>query len=561
MVQHRIKACAAYLRHLWLLAAMTAASVLVTNVAAGTAGRDRTSGYVNVGSGSDNVTFVFYGATGDLCRRKLYPTVFQLFLENKLPEAFFIVGMSNQDMSLADFRKMHRPQLEKVWSSSKQSVDPARGNLLKQFEGRMSYTSGSIDDDNVLRPFCHKISKMELLRAPNSRWGRLLYLALPPHIFAVAAAGFKRNCSAHESWTRVVVEKPFGRDSESSELLAEQLRSVLREEEIYRIDHYLGKEMLLALPPLRFTNTFLEPLLNRNYVKEIVISFNEDIGISGRGEFFDAYGIIRDVMQNHLLQLLTLVVMERPATLSDEDIRDEKVKVLKQIDPISLAETVVGQYAKSEDGSVASYLETEGVPSHSRTPTYAAVCLHLRSPRWEGVPIFMEAGKGMGKKTVYVRIKFAGVPGFRGSTYDYRGDSLILEIQPHPSVRFEINAKAPGAGLTLERDSLKMDVTTDGVRIPDAYENLLSNVLRGDKSQFVRTDELRESWRIFTPMLHQLEEQQIQPRLYAFGSPGPSGAMHELRSVVTASLNGANTKSKAGSRFSQRFYASTGKHS
>ncbi|CBZ49600.1 putative Glucose-6-phosphate dehydrogenase [Neospora caninum Liverpool] len=474
MVQHRIKACAAYLRHLWLLAAMTAASVLVTNVAAGTAGRDRTSGYVNVGSGSDNVTFVFYGATGDLCRRKLYPTVFQLFLENKLPEAFFIVGMSNQDMSLADFRKMHRPQLEKVWSSSKQSVDPARGNLLKQFEGRMSYTSGSIDDDNVLRPFCHKISKMELLRAPNSRWGRLLYLALPPHIFAVAAAGFKRNCSAHETNEGLLI------------LLLQ----------IYRIDHYLGKEMLLALPPLRFTNTFLEPLLNRNYVKEIVISFNEDIGISGRGEFFDAYGIIRDVMQNHLLQLLTLVVMERPATLSDEDIRDEKVKVLKQIDPISLAETVVGQYAKSEDGSVASYLE---------------------------------AGKGMGKKTVYVRIKFAGVPGFRGSTYDYRGDSLILEIQPHPSVRFEINAKAPGAGLTLERDSLKMDVTTDGVRIPDAYENLLSNVLRGDKSQFVRTDELRESWRIFTPMLHQLEEQQIQPRLYAFGSPGPSGAMHELR--------------------------------
>nr|PIL97752.1 glucose-6-phosphate 1-dehydrogenase [Toxoplasma gondii COUG] len=547
----------AYIRLLWLLTAVTAASALVTNVSGGTAGEDQTYGYVNVGNNSDGVTFIFYGATGDLCRRKIYPTVFQLYLEKKLPESFLIVGMSNQAMSLVDFRKMHRPQLENVLRSYKRLRDPAR--LLNQFEQRMSYTTGSIDDDNILSHFCHNISRMEQAQSPNASWGRVLYLALPPHIFAPAAAGFKRNCSTHNGWTRVVVEKPFGRDYESSELLSEQLRSVLLEEETYRIDHYLGKEMLQALPPLRFTNFFLEPLMNRNFVKALTISFNEDIGISGRGEFFNAYGIIRDVMQNHLLQLLTLVVMERPATLSDEDIRDEKVKVLKQIAPIKLEETIVGQYSKSEDGSAGSYLETDGVPSHSRTPTYAAVCMHIRSPRWEGVPIYMEAGKGMGKRIVYVRIDFAGVPGFRESNYDFPGNSLILEVQPHPSVSFEVNARAPGLGATLGRNVLKMDVNPDGVRIPDAYENLLLNVLSGDKSHFVRTDELRESWRIFTPMLHALEDLQVQPRLYPFGTPGPSGAVDELRAAVAASVNGTQGKSTIDSRVSLRFSASTGK--
>jgi len=307
------------------------------------------------------------------------------------------------------------------------------------------------------------------------------------------------------------------------------LKEVLTEEEQFRIDHYLGKEMVQNLLVLRFSNSVLESLWNRHRVKSVMITFKEDFGTQGRGGYFDDVGIIRDVIQNHLLQVLTLVAMERPKTLDAEDIRDEKVRVLKAIAPVELKNTVLGQYVGND--KEPGYADDETVPEGSNCATFATVVLHIDNERWKGVPFIIKCGKGLDEKKSEIRMQYREP---EGQLFPVAPpNELVIRISPNESTYMKISVKAPGLSMGLTQSELDLHYPTrfKNIRLPEAYERLIFDVLKGDQSQFVRADELDEAWRIFTPMLHEIEEKNIVPRKYVFGSrSGPEESDELVRS-------------------------------
>jgi glucose-6-phosphate 1-dehydrogenase len=313
---------------------------------------------------------------------------------------------------------------------------------------------------------------------------------------------------------------------------------VLTEEQIYRIDHYLGKELIENLLVLRFSNLIFEPLWNREHIRNVQITFSEDFGTDGRGGYFDNYGIIRDIMQNHLLQIMALFAMEQPVSLAADDVRNEKVKLLRSVQPVDVNDVVVGQYTGRDikGGYQPGYLEDPTVPADSNTPTFAAAALFINNPRWDGVPFLMKAGKALHERKAEIRIQFRHVPGslfssMYGGALDLSTNELVIRVQPDESIYLKINNKVPG--LRLQLDTTKLDLSyKDQYRnrdIPDAYERLLLDVVNGDKSLFIRNDELKVAWALFTPMLRELEQRGVSPELYSFGSNGPIGA-HYLAS-------------------------------
>ena len=323
-----------------------------------------------------------------------------------------------------------------------------------------------------------------------------------------------------------MVEKPFGRDSESSAELGRDLGALFTEQEIFRIDHYLGKEMVQNLMVLRFSNQVFEPVWSRAFVQSVQITFKEDFGTQGRGGYFDQYGIIRDVMQNHLLQILSLVAMEAPASLSAEDVRDEKVKALRCIRPITRSDIVIGQYGADPKGSEGSYLEDPTVPKDSLTPTYACAVLWIDNDRWADVPFILKCGKALNERKADIRIQFRQ-PGNRLFT-DTSPNEIVLRVQPDEAVYLKITTKRPGlegGSRHTELDlSYKKRFGDEARQLPDAYERLILDVLRDDHNLFVRADELTAAWKIFTPILHELDNEKVKPTLYAFGSRGPPEA-------------------------------------
>eukprot|EP01069_Polyplicarium_translucidae_P001287 Polyplicarium_translucidae@DN1610_c0_g1_i2.p1 len=299
----------------------------------------------------------------------------------------------------------------------------------------------------------------------------------------------------------------------------------LKEDEIYRIDHYLGKEMVLNMVSLRFANSFFSPIWHHSHVSCVRITFKEDIGTLGRGGYFDTYGIIRDVLQNHLLQMLTLIAMETPASLRDDDVRDEKVKVLKQMAPLTMDNVVLGQYTASADGTHGGYLDDPSVPPNSRTATFAAAVLFINNERWHRVPFILKAGKGLEERMTEIRIQLKEVPGSLFGQAIAQNE-LVIRIQPREAIYMKCLTKKWGLGGGLTQTELDLTVSDrfDMERMPEAYERLLLDTIRGDKQNFVRTDELREAWRVFTPVLHAIENQEIEPIPYSFGSRGPPEA-------------------------------------
>jgi len=346
------------------------------------------------------------------------------------------------------------------------------------------------------------------------------------------------------------VEKPFGRDLESSRELTRGLAEDLTEDQIYRcarpaaqplrrssaelrsIDHYLGKELIENLTVLRFSNLVFQPLWNRQFIRNVQIIFSEPFGTEGRGGYFDNYGIIRDIMQNHLLQVMALFAMEQPTSMDAEDIRNEKVKLLRSIRPLSLDNLVTGQYKKSNLGGrvLPGYLDDPTVPRGSLCPTFAAIAFFIDNPRWDGVPFLMKAGKALDKRCAEIRIQFHHVPGslYRDyGTLDELTNELVIRIQPNESIYLRINNKVPGLGLRLDRSTLDLHYKTRyAVELIDAYERLILDVINGDKRLFIRNDELEVAWKLFTPLLEQLEKSHRQPELYAYGSRGPEGAAY-----------------------------------
>ncbi|CAH1103583.1 unnamed protein product [Psylliodes chrysocephalus] len=459
--------------------------------------------------------FVTLGASGDLARKKIYPTLWWLFRDNLLPVNTVFFGYARSKTSISDIRKKCEPYM---------NVKQNEQQRYEEFWKLNNYTSGQYVSRTDFELLNKEIEKFEKVPVAN----RLFYLALPPSVYEDVTVHIKNTCMGKKGWTRVIIEKPFGRDLQSSDKLSNHLSHLFTENQIYRIDHYLGKEMVQNLMTLRFGNRIFNPTWNRDNIASIQISFKEPFGTQGRGGYFDEFGIIRDIMQNHLLQILTLVAMEKPASCQPDDIRNEKVKVLKSIQVIQLKDVVLGQYVgnpKGDGDAKLGYLEDPTVPKDSITPTYALAVLRINNERWDGVPFVLKCGKALNERKAEVRIQFKDVPGdiFDGKP---KRNELVIRVQPGEALYVKLMVKTPGMAFDMEETELDLTYGSrySNVKLPDAYERLILDVFCGSQMHFVRSDELSEAWRIFTPLLHQVEEDKIKPIPYIYGSRGPKEA-------------------------------------
>jgi glucose-6-phosphate 1-dehydrogenase len=460
------------------------------------------------------------GASGDLAKKKTFPALWGLFREGLLPSHARIVGYARSKLSTAEFAAQVTAYIK---------APEAQQAQLKAFAALCSYVACSAYDSDAsmaqLSAYLH--DTVEQQQAAN----RLFYLALPPSVFVDVGKAIKKAGFSKSGWNRVIVEKPFGRDSKSSQELTEALGQLFTEKQQYRIDHYLGKEMSQNLMVLRFANSFFEPLWNRHYINNVKITFKENIGTEGRGGYFDSFGIIRDVMQNHLMQLFALVAMEPPVSLNSEDVRDEKVKVLRATDAVGLEDVVIGQYGRSPDGTKEGYLDDKGVPKDSVTPTFAQAVLRINNPRWRDVPFIIKCGKALEERKAEIRIQFKRFPHTLFPTA--LPNELVIRVQPNEAIYMNVMNKVPG--LTSELTNSDLDLSYKSkfqvAYTPEAYERLILDAIRGDQNLFVRVDELAAAWRIFTPLLHALESERIEPAVYPFGSRGPTEADEQAARV------------------------------
>ncbi|CAB1453100.1 unnamed protein product [Pleuronectes platessa] len=437
---------------------------------------------------SDVHVFIIMGASGDLAKKKIYPTLWWLFRDGLLPEQTYFVGFARSDLTIDAIKTSCMPYLK---------VTNTDAERLSAFFSRNTYISGKYVDESSFSKLNTHIQSLPGGTAAN----RLFYLALPPTVYHDVTKNIKHHCMSTKGWSRVIVEKPFGHDLQSSEELSSHLSSLFTEEQIYRIDHYLGKEMVQNLMVLRFGNRIFGPIWNRDSLACVVLTFKEPFGTQGRGGYFDDFGIIRDVMQNHLLQILCLVAMEKPASTSSDDVRDEKVKVLKCISPVSMSDVVLGQYVGDPEGegdAKLGYLDDPTVPKGSTQATFATVVLYVHNERWDGVPFILRCGKALNER----------------------------KAEPNEAVYAKMMSKKPGVYFSPEETELDLTYKSryKDVKLPDAYERLILDVFCGSQMHFVRSDELREAWRIFTPLLHHIDKEKPKPIPYKYGSRGPAEA-------------------------------------
>ncbi|HOZ49474.1 MAG TPA: glucose-6-phosphate dehydrogenase [Candidatus Hydrogenedentes bacterium] len=472
------------------------------------------------------ISIVVIGASGDLAIKKIYPALFALHARGFLDERCQIVGFARSPYTDGAFRARLAERL-----TCRYHPDSNCAALVASFLDRCTYVQGAYDSKEAFLDLYAAMRSIE----GGGRANRVFYMAIPSFLFANVAkaigdAGLV-SCDPVPGWTRVVLEKPFGRDRASSDALTARMASIFTESQTFRIDHYLGKEAIQNLLVLRFANLVFDPVWNAAHVDHVRIAWGEDFGVEERAGYFDHYGIIRDVMQNHLLQMLALVAMERPARLDARHIRDEKVRVLRRVSPVCTADMVLGQYAAASFAGRrhVAYTAEPGVPADSRTPTYAAAVLRVDTPRWQGVPFLLTAGKALDMRKTEIRVVFRPVS---DNLFCAEGDSgpclppneLILRIQPDEAIALRVVNRAPGLDTTLVESELDLRYSAAfPTVIPDAYECLLLDVIRGDKGLFLRSDELEAAWDIFTPALHAIDERAVVPEPYPFGGPPPSG--------------------------------------
>ena len=468
---------------------------------------------------AEQLTIVVLGASGDLAKKKLYPALFSLYYQKHLPtDNINIVGYSRTPMSDEEFRQHIMEKL------TCRTIDPENcQKSLDSFLKSCSYVNGSYDEAEGFEKLKDHLVKLE----KGKRSNRLFYFSIPSTIFLSCANKISTICQTEQGWNRIIMEKPFGRDLQTAKELSQNIAECFTEEQIYRIDHYLGKEVVQNLMVLRFANLIFEPIWNRDNIENVKIVWKENIGTQGRGGYFDQFGIIRDVMQNHLLQIFSLIAMELPVSLNAEDIVNEKVKLLKQMLPAKLENSLLGQYIKNEkeDG----YRDDPTVDDNSLTETYALVKLFINNKRWEGVPFYLEAGKALDESKAEIVINFKNTPGniFNKASSDTNttnnhtaeNNQLVIRIQPDEQIYFSINNKVPGLDLKTKKSVLNLlyKNSYQNTDIPEAYERLLLEVIRGDKSLFIRDDELELQWKIFTPLLTAIEDQKVKPQSYVFG--------------------------------------------
>ncbi|CAD7703420.1 unnamed protein product [Ostreobium quekettii] len=465
------------------------------------------------------LTVVVLGASGDLAKKKTYPALYALYHRGFLPPNLRVVGYARSALTDEDLRS----RLKGFLKGEEDSID--------KFLASCSYVRGEYNGSEGYEKLQEILLQREgEMMCPSQIVGRLFYLALPPSVYPQVCTGLRHNCTDLDNaadnpknWIRIIVEKPFGKDLQSSEQLADSLGALFPEDQLYRIDHYLGKELAQNMTVMRFANTFYNSWWHRDYISNVQITFKENFGTQGRGGYFDQFGIIRDVIQNHLIQLLALVAMEKPVSLHPDDIRDEKTRVLRCIAPATVEDTVLGQYVAT--GDEPGYLDDPTVPPGSKTPTFAACTLYVRNDRWYGVPFVLKAGKALNERKAEVRIQLKPTP---ASLYLSEGmrNEFVMRLQPGEAIYMKTVVKKPGLEMDTEMSELDLSYTKrySGVHIPEAYERLILDAIRGDQQHFVRRDELRAAWAIFTPLLHQIDEGALTPEPYDIGSRGPASA-------------------------------------
>ncbi|KAK1369743.1 Glucose-6-phosphate 1-dehydrogenase [Heracleum sosnowskyi] len=478
--------------------------------------------------GGGCLSIVVLGASGDLAKKKTFPALFNLFRRGfLLSHEVYIFGYARTNISDDDLRDRIRGYL---------TLDNNAAQDVSKFLQLIKYVCGSYDAPQGFQCLDKEISHHEI--STNTFHGssrRLFYLALPPSVYPPVCKLIKTYCT-HKShlggWTRIVVEKPFGKDLESAEHLSNQIGELFEEPQIYRIDHYLGKELVQNLLVLRFANRFFLPSWNRDNISSVQIVFREDFGTEGRGGYFDQYGIIRDIIQNHLLQVLCLVAMEKPISLKPEHIRDEKVKVLQSVAPPKDEEVVLGQY----DG----YLDDPTVPDGSNTPTFATMVLRIHNERWEGVPFVLKAGKALESRKAEIRIQFKEVPGDIFQCQKQGRNEFVIRLQPSEAMYMKLTVKKPGLEMSTAQSELDLSYGQryQDVTIPEAYERLILDTIRGDQQHFVRRDELKAAWEIFTPLLHRIDKGELKSVSYKPGSRGPEEADELLKKVGYVQTHG-----------------------
>ncbi len=483
---------------------------------------------------------VIFGATGDLTARKLMPALFSLDQDGYFPPELEIVGVGRRDKSDEQFRGDVAQALGKFHPEAAKQPE-----VMQRFLARIGYHRANFNEADGLHSLREHVESIEHERElPGNR---LFYLATDPEFFAPIVDGLSHAGLVSESngsgWRRVIIEKPFGHDLASAQALNKDILKRLREHQIYRIDHYLGKETVQNLLAFRFGNAIFEPLMNRNFVDHVQITAAETVGMEGRrGEFYDHAGALRDVIQNHLLQILALVAMEPPATMKSRDISDAKLKVLRQLAPWSeqqIARRVVrGQYLAGQlDGQMAiGFRQEEGVAPNSTTETFVAIRTSVESWRWSGVPFLLRAGKRLARRVTEVAVHFRQPPLSLFRTVECEGDVcdlaaarpnvLSFRIQPNEGIHLAFSTKRPGMNLDLQ--AMQMDFCYDrsfSKTLPEAYERLLLDALRGDRTLFMNADEVEAAWEFATPILVSWQKAGAAGlATYAPGSWGPAEA-------------------------------------
>src|SRR3954453_19286573 len=473
-------------------------------------------------------TLIIFGATGDLAQRKLLPAVYNLAHEGALPERFNMIGIARTEQPDDDYRAFAREAIEKY--SRRRPDETVLSSLLE----RMRYIGAPFDDQAAYEGI-EQIAN-ELDEEAGIRFNRVFYLATAPGFFeTIAQALGERKLDEREGAdVRLVVEKPFGHDLESAQALNRALLSVFEERQIFRIDHYLGKETVQNILVLRFGNGIFEPLWNRSYIDHVQITAAEDIGIGSRAEYYDRSGALRDIVQNHLLQLLTILSMEPPVSFSADEVRNEKVKILRAIRPPAIEEVphrvVRGQYGPgmAEGHDVPGYLQEEGVAPGSKTETYVALRLGIDNWRWAGVPIFLRAGKRLARKTTEIAVTLKPVPHLafqQSGSLGVQPNQLVLSVQPNEGVSLSLVAKIPGAKMRVRPVNMEFLYGTSFMsQSPEAYERLILDTMRGDATLFARDDEVEAAWAIVDPILEAWGKMEGKLPQYRAGSQGPEEA-------------------------------------